>query len=206
MSFIIKKVQLGPKVGTGMTKWSNSGRSLGIGDQRLLQLLYWILQLILACLLWELCPSIIILLFLYCILLLLQFLMKSLIIWWEHSLCTSVPGLILNSKLRYVDWIVGSLLFCEKYLNPWVLLFFQKPTFNLIKFDFYSFHYVEYLSLARFQFKLIFFLELFFLDLLRTLQISQRTSIKVLTRSANNTSTFLTTLVLGWLSQRSIII
>jgi len=52
--------------------------SLGIGDRRILRLLHRILWLNFACFPREVCPSIIILLLLYCILLFLRFLMKTL--------------------------------------------------------------------------------------------------------------------------------
>ena len=52
--------------------------SLGIGDRRILRLLHRILWLKFASFPREVCPSIIILLLLYCILLFLRFLMKTL--------------------------------------------------------------------------------------------------------------------------------
>ena len=57
---------------------TKAGCSLGIGDQRILRLLHRILRLNFACFLRELCPSIIIPLLLYSILLLLEFLMETL--------------------------------------------------------------------------------------------------------------------------------
>ena len=54
------------------------GCSLGIGDWRILWLLHRILQLEFVCFMREVCPSIIILQLLYSLLLLLQFLMKTL--------------------------------------------------------------------------------------------------------------------------------
>ena len=98
-------------------KYTCSGCSLGIGDRRVLRLLHWILRLIFACFLQELCPSIILLLFLYCVRLLLQFLMKSLpadicfqiyIIWclcnlaW-HSLHLHFHQYEIVSYLKWVE-------------------------------------------------------------------------------------------------------
>jgi len=101
-----------------------SGCLLGIGDRRILRLLHRICRLNFACVLRELCPSMMIPLLLHSILLLLEFLMGTLEGMWMYWSCNLPKFYCFIDKISVRFMITVTKIICTWLVHFWKVLEF----------------------------------------------------------------------------------